>query len=91
MFVLVVMLHMRPEVCLIVEHFPTKFTGNVLRFQMDHVYVCLQICFQVELSLAISIVTVKFGFAVNIHVFLEDTDKFESFPTCGASVTAFLI
>ena len=59
MFVFVVMFHVRPQVCLVVEHFATYFTGNSFTFQMNNISVSLQVCLQMEFSVAIFEITLE--------------------------------
>ena len=70
MFVLVMVLHVRPQNGGIVEHFTTNFTGNIFTFQMDNISVGLQVCLQVEFSVTILEITVEFWFTMNVHVLL---------------------
>ena len=72
MFVFIVMLHVRPQVGLIVEQFTAKFTRNIFTFQMDNVSVGLQVGLQVELSAAVFEITVIFEFTkITICEFLK--------------------
>ena len=71
MFVRVMMFHVGPQDCGVVEEFSAYFTGDIFTLQMNNIAVSLQVCLQVEFPVAILEITVEFRLPVNVHVLLQ--------------------
>merc|ERR1711997_427596 len=78
MFVFVMMFHMGPQYGPGIKQFPAYFTGNIFTLQMDNISVSLQVRLQVEFSVTILEITVELWFTMDVHVFLQHPDQFES-------------